>query len=103
MLCHHDFLKLSHHRASTKYGLNTSFIHQLIISRPKTALVLLYLAIFTNLTLNNIRKRSILSAFQECPTIAHHDGGTYLKLANKILKSPEEVTSLTKTPIICSF
>ena len=79
---HHDFLKMSHHQANTKYGKNTSFINQEIILRPKTALMLLYLALFTNLTLNNIQKRCLLSVFYECPTIAHRDGGTYLKLAN---------------------
>ena len=56
MPCHHVFLKISHHCANTKYGENTSFIHQEIIFRPKTALMFLYLATFTNLTLNNIQK-----------------------------------------------
>ena len=28
MPCHHDFIKMSHHRANTKYGENTSLIHQ---------------------------------------------------------------------------
>ena len=86
MQCRHDFLKMSHHRANTKYGENTSFIHQEIIYRHQTALMLLYLATFTNLTPNNIQKICVLSVFQECPTIVHLDGGTYLKLANKIQK-----------------
>ena len=35
--------------------------------------------------------------FQDCPTIVHRDGGTYLKLANKTPKSLEEVIcSLTR-------
>ena len=59
------------------------------------------LATFTNLTLNP--KRGILSIFQECPSIAQRDDGTYLKLGNKTLKSLEEVTSLKKTSIICSI
>ena len=56
MPCHHDFLKMSHHRTNTKYGENTIFIEHEIIFRPKTALRLLNLATFTNLTLNNIQK-----------------------------------------------
>ena len=56
MPCQHDFLKMSHHRTNEKYGENTSFIHQEIIFRPKTALMLLYLATFTNLNLNDIKK-----------------------------------------------
>ena len=64
--------------------------------------MLLYIATFTYLTLNNIQKYVFCLFFQECPTIAHRDGGTYLKLANKIQKSLEEVTSLIKTSIICS-
>ena len=64
--------------------------------------MLLYIATFTYLTQNNIQKICILSVFQECPTIAHRDGGTYLKLANKIQKSLEEVISLIKTSIKCS-
>ena len=93
---------MSHHRANTKYGENTSFIQQEIIFSPKTALLLRYLATFTNLNLNNIQKDVFCVFFQECPTIAHRDGGTYLKLAKKIQKSLEEATSLRKTSIICS-
>ena len=52
MPCHHDFFKMSHHRASTKYGENTSFNHKEIMFRPKTALMLLSLTTLTNLTLN---------------------------------------------------
>ena len=100
---HHDFIKMSQHGANTKYGKNTSFIHQEFIFGPKTALILTYLATFTNLTLNNIQKEVIGLFFKNVPTIGHRDGGTYLKLANKILKSLEEVTSLTKTSIICSI
>ena len=44
-------------------------------------------------------KRCILSVFNECPTIGRHDGGTYLKLANKTQKSLEEATSLTKNQL----
>ena len=103
MPCQHDFLKMSHNRANEKYGENTSFIHQEIIFRPKTALMLLYLATFTNLNPNDIQKDVFCLFFKKCPTIAHHDGGTFLKLANKTPKSLEEVTSLTKTSIIYSI
>ena len=63
--------------------------------------MLLYVATFTYLTIKDIQKYIFFSVFQECPTIAHRDGGTYLKLAKKIEKSLEEVTSLIKTSIIC--
>ena len=81
MPCHHNFFKMSHPRAYTKYGENTSFIHQEIYLglEPHRC----YLATFTKLTLNDIQKRSILSFFQEK------------------FSSIEEVTSLTKTSSIC--
>ena len=63
MPCHHDFLEMSHHRANTKYGKNTSFIDKEFISGPKTALMLLYLDTFTMLTLNNIKKKMISFLF----------------------------------------
>ena len=47
-------------------------------------------------------KIGLLSLFQECPTIAHSDGGTFLNLANKIQISLEEVSSITKTSTVCS-
>ena len=67
MPCHHDFLKMSHHRTNTKYGENTSYIHQEIILRPKTAMMLLYLATFSNLTLNNINKDVFCLFFKKVP------------------------------------
>ena len=63
MPCHHDFFKMSHHCSNTKYGKNTSFIHQEITLRPKTALIFMYLSTFTNLTLNNIQKDVICLFF----------------------------------------
>ena len=67
MPCHHDFLKMSQHRAITKYGENTNLIHQEIIFRPKTSLMLLYLATFTNLTLYNIQKKVVCLFFKNVP------------------------------------
>ena len=67
MPCHHDFFKMSHHRANTEYGENTSFIHQENIFRPKKALMLLYQATFTNLTLNNIQKYVFCLFFKNVP------------------------------------
>ena len=97
--CHHDCLKMSHHHTNTKYGENASFIHQEIVFSPRTVMMLLYLATLNNWSLNNIQKDVFCGFFMNVP--AHRDGGTYLKLANKIQKSLEEVTSLTKTSIIC--
>ena len=67
MPCQHDFLKMSHHRANEKYGENTSFIHQEIIFRPTTALMLLYLATFTNLNLNDFQKDVFCLFFKNVP------------------------------------
>ena len=64
---HHDFFKTFHHRASTKYGENNSFIHQEIIFRPKTALMSLYLATFTNLILYDIQKDVYCLFFKNVP------------------------------------
>ena len=84
---------MSHHRANTRYGLNTTFFHQESILRPKTTLRLMYLDTFTNLTLNNIQKYVFCLFFKNCPTIAQ---------GNKIQISLEEVTSITKTSTVCS-
>ena len=102
MPCHHDFLKMSHYRANAKYGEKQVLFNRKIIFRPKIVVMSLYRATFTNLTLNDIQKEVFCLFFYECPTIAHLNGGTYLKLANKIQKILEEVTSLTKTSSICS-
>ena len=58
--------------------------------------MLLYLGTFTNLTLNHMQKYVFCLFFKNCPTIGNRDGGTYLNLGNKIQKSLEEVTSITK-------
>ena len=96
MPCHHDFLKVSHHRSNTKFRSSNSLIYQETIFRPKTALMFLYLAKLTNLAQNNHQKDVFVFVIEECPTIAQCDGGTYLKLANKSEISSEEVTSITK-------
>ena len=47
---------------------------------PKTALMLLHFAKFTNIGHKNHQKYVFFSVFfQECPTIVHCDGRTYLK------------------------
>ena len=60
---------MSHHLANEKYGENTSFIHQEIIFRPKTALMLPYLATFTNLNLNDIQKDVFRLFFKNVPPL----------------------------------
>ena len=67
MPCQPDFLKMSHHRLNTKYGDNTSFIHQDIVFRPKTEFMLLYIDTFNSLTLNNFQKHVFCLFFKNVP------------------------------------
>ena len=96
MPCHHDFLKMSHHGANTKYSENTSFTHQESIFRPKTALMLLYLATFTNLTLNDIQKDVFCLVFKNVPplrTVMVGHTWNYHQRSSKFFKCHQNVYS----------